>query len=89
MLLGAAEAWGSSRPPPFRVGPPGVPHPRTVSVLTSSGGGTFPASSHQPKRGRTGSSYCGKVETNQSSIHEDVSLIPGLVQWARDLVFPV
>ena len=26
--------------------------------------------------------------TNQTSIHEDVGLIPGLTQWAKDLVLP-
>ena len=31
------------------------------------------------------SSHCGTVETNLSSIHEDVALIPGLTQWVGDL----
>ena len=31
-------------------------------------------------------SRCGSVEMNPTSIHEDVSLIPGLAQWAKDLV---
>ena len=34
------------------------------------------------------SSHCGTAETNPTSTHEDVHSIPGLVQWARDLVFP-
>ena len=29
------------------------------------------------------SSHCGSVETNQTSNHEDVSLIPGLVHWVK------
>ena len=31
-----------------------------------------------------GTSYCGAVETNLTSIHEDVGLIPGLTQWVGD-----
>ena len=32
-----------------------------------------------------GSSYCGSGETNLTSIHEDMDLIPGLAQWVGDL----
>ena len=31
------------------------------------------------------SSYCGSVVMNLTSIHEDVSLIPGPTQWVKDL----
>ena len=33
-----------------------------------------------------GSSPCGSVATNLISVHEDVSLIPGLAQGVKDLV---
>ena len=32
----------------------------------------------------TWSSRCAAVETNPSSVHEDVDLTPGLAQWVRD-----
>ena len=34
-----------------------------------------------------GSSCCGSAVTNQTHIQEDVGLIPGLVQWVKDLVW--
>ena len=37
------------------------------------------------KKDKTGSSHCSAVETNLTSIHEDVGLIPGLAQWVKDL----
>ena len=33
-----------------------------------------------------GSSHCGSVEMNLTSICEDVGLIPGLTQWVKDPV---
>ena len=35
-----------------------------------------------------GSSHCGAVETNPTGIHEDVGLIPGLIQWDKDPMLP-
>ena len=36
-----------------------------------------------------GSSCCGSVVMNLTSIHEDVSSIHGLTQWFQDAVLPV
>ena len=33
-----------------------------------------------------GSSHHGSVETNLTSIPEDIGLVPGLTQWAKDPV---
>ena len=34
------------------------------------------------------SSHRGTAETNPTSTHEDVDLIPGLIQWLGDLGLP-
>ena len=37
------------------------------------------------KESQQGSSHCGSVETNQTSIHKDAGLIPGPTQRVKDL----
>ena len=34
------------------------------------------------------SSHCGLAVMNPTSIHEDMSSIPGFTQWVKDLVLP-
>ena len=36
------------------------------------------------KIGKHSSSFCGAVETNLTSIHEEVGSILGLTQWVKD-----
>ena len=36
----------------------------------------------------TGSSHCVTLETNLTTIHEDMGSIPGLPQWVGDPVLP-
>ena len=40
------------------------------------------------KKKKNRSSYCGAVETNPTSIHEDVGWISGLTPWVKDPVLP-
>ena len=40
------------------------------------------------QKGKFWSSPCASVVTNPTSIHEDVSSIPGLAQWIKDPVLP-
>ena len=53
------------------------------SVLVQVGYGILPL-----ENVKGGSSCCGAVETNLTSIHEDESSIPGLAQWVKDLALP-
>ena len=41
-----------------------------------------------PKKAVRGISLCGAMETNPTSIHEDASSIPGLIQCINNLVLP-
>ena len=38
--------------------------------------------------GEGGSSHCGSMVMNPTSIHEDVVSIPGPAQWDKDPVLP-
>ena len=46
---------------------------------------THPHSMHKNKL-KMRSSYCGSAEMILTSIHDDLGLIPGLAQWAKDPV---
>ena len=32
--------------------------------------------------------HCGSVAVNLTGSHDDASLIPGLIQWVKDLALP-
>ena len=47
-----------------------------------------PTPRHIIKYGHSGSSCCGSVLMNSTSIHENERLIPGLARWVKDLALP-
>ena len=48
----------------------------------------YPSADEHVKKMWYRSSSRGSVIMNPTSIHEDVSLIPGLAQWVKDPVLP-
>ena len=51
---------------------------RSVNISIKKVKRGVPTVAHPVKNLTSGSSHCGTVETNLTSIHEDVDLIPGL-----------
>ena len=54
-----------------------------LKIIAYTEHGTLAKNYHPP-----GISHCGAAVTNLTSIHEDSGLIPGLLQWVKDLVLP-
>ena len=40
------------------------------------------------RKGDGGSSHCGSVVMNSTSIHEDLGSVPGPDQWVKDPALP-
>ena len=57
----------------------------TNNVLKILGEMELPSWLSRLRTQHCGSSHCGAVETNLTSIHEDAGSIPGLTQWVGDL----
>ena len=70
-----------------------IPYPSTDGHLTQNGPmrvspgglvGTIEKETVCVEIAKLGSSHCGSVVTNPTSIHEDVGLIPRPAQWVKD-----